>query len=496
MFLRLIAALSVVLLPSVVQAQDSKTTTTVAKKEDGDIKLPPLPDDKSIRQSARIGGRVINYTATIGHVPVRDPKGKVIGEVVYTAYTVPGAGPGRPVTFAFNGGPGASSVYLNYGAVGPKRVQFGAQGDAPSDAPIATDNPNSWLDFTDLVFIDPIGTGFSRSLVDEAETKKAFYGNDPDIRYLSKVVFDWLVKEGRLRSPKYLMGESYGGYRAPRIAYELQSQIGVGVNGLVMVSPYLDPASGDDATALSPLPWMIDLPSMAAANLERQGRLTPAAMAEVEVYTRGDFARDLLRGRSDPDATGRIVQRVTELTGLDPALVRRLGGRVDSRTFLRELRRDDGTIGSVYDSNVTAFDPFPWSPQQRSNDPLLDALIAPTTSAAVDFMTREVGWKTDARYYALSYEVNEAWDRGKPADTPVTDLRKAIAADPKMHVLIVHGWDDLSCPFFASRLIIDQMPAFGRQERVALRVYAGGHMFYSRTDSGGDFKRDAQALYR
>jgi carboxypeptidase C (cathepsin A) len=124
------------------------------------------------------------------------------------------------------------------------------------------------------VFIDPIGTGYSRSLVDEAETKKAFYGNDPDIRYLSKVVFDWLVKEGRLRSPKYVMGESYGGYRAPRIAYELQSQIGVGVNGLVLVSPYLDPASGNDATALSPLPWMIDLPSMAAANLERQGKLT------------------------------------------------------------------------------------------------------------------------------------------------------------------------------------------------------------------------------
>lgn len=494
MSFRLIAALVALSVAATAHGQDTKAPAAAEKRDE--IKLPPLPADKSIVQSARIGGRAISYNATVGNIPVRDAKGKVIGEVVYTAYTVPGAGPGRPVTFAFNGGPGASSVYLNFGAVGPKRVQFGAQGDAPSDAPIAVDNANSWLDFTDLVFIDPIGTGYSRSLVDEAETKKAFYGNDPDIRYLSKVVFDWLVKEGRLRSPKYVMGESYGGYRAPRIAYELQSQIGVGVNGLIMVSPYLDPASGDDATALSPLPWMIDLPSMAAANLERRHSLTAAAMAEVEAYTRGDFARDLLRGRSDPEATGRIVQRVTELTGLDPALVRRLGGRVDTGTFLREIRRDEGKIGSVYDSNVTAFDPFPWSPQQRSNDPLLDALIAPTTSAAVDFMTREVGWKTDARYYALSYAVNSAWDRGKPADTPVTDLRKAIAADPKMHVLIVHGWDDLSCPYFASRLIIDQMPAFGQQERVALHVYAGGHMFYSRPDSGAEFKRDAQAMYR
>ncbi|MCC2977789.1 peptidase S10 [Sphingomonas sp. PL-96] len=491
------AALLLACTSGVAHAQSAETTTTVEKKQAEDEGKPPaLPADRTINQSARIGGRSLAYKATVGTIPVRDAKGKEIGQVTYTAYTVPGRDPQRPVTFAFNGGPGAASVYLNLGAIGPKRVQFGAQGDAPSDAPIATDNPNSWLDFTDLVFIDPVGTGFSRSLVDEAETKKAFYANDPDIKYLSKVVYDWLVKEGRLRSPKYVMGESYGGYRAPRIAYELQSQIGVGINGLIMVSPYLDPASGDGATALSPLPWMIDLPSMAAANLERQGRLTPPAMAEVEAYVRGDYARDLLRGRSDPEATARIVQRVTELTGLDPALVQRLGGRVDSRTYLREVHRSQGLIGSVYDSNVTAFDPFPWSAQQQSNDPILDALIAPTTSAMVDFVTREVGWKTDARYHALSYEVNAAWDRGKPDDTPVSDLRKAIANDPKMRVMIVHGWDDLSCPFFASRLIVDQMPAFGQTERVQLRVYPGGHMFYSRNDSGAAFKQDAEALYR
>jgi carboxypeptidase C (cathepsin A) len=496
---RFLAATLLIAGGSIVHAQtDKTTTTTVEKKTEGDdqLKQPPLPADKSITQTAQIGGRAVTYRATVGTIAVRDEKGKEIGQVVYTAYTVPGRDISRPVTFAFNGGPGAASVYLNMGAVGPKRIQFGAQGDAPSDAPIAQDNPNSWLDFTDLVFIDPIGTGFSRSLLDEEGTKKAFFGNDPDIRYLSKVVYDWLVKAERLRSPKYLMGESYGGYRAPRIAYELQSQIGVGLSGLIMVSPYLDPASRDDATALSPLPWMIDLPSMAAAHLERQGRLTPQAMAEVEAYTRGDFARDLLRGRSDAEATNRIVARVTELTGLDPSLVRQRGGRVDTGTFLREVHRSDGTIASIYDSNVTAFDPFPWSAQQQSNDPLLDTLIAPTTSAMVDFVTREMGWKTDARYHALSYEVNRMWDRGKPADTPVSDLRKAIANDPRMRVLIVHGWDDLSCPFFASRLIVDQMPAFGVKERVQLRVYPGGHMFYSRNDSGAQFKTDARAMYR
>ena len=498
MFIRPLAAALIVLgTVNVVHAQDAKTTTTVEKKEDdGDLKFPPLPADKTVKQSASIGGRTINYDATVGTIPVRDEKGKMIGQVVYTAYTVPGANANRPVTFAFNGGPGASSVYLNLGAVGPKRVQFGAQGNAPSDSPITTDNPNSWLDFTDLVFIDPIGTGFSRTLVDEETTKKAFYANDPDIEYLSKVVFDWLVKQGRLRSPKYIMGESYGGYRAPRIAYELQSQIGVGVKGLIMVSPYLDPASGSGATALSPLPWMIDLPSMAAAHLERQGQLTPAAMADVVAYTRGEFATDLLRGRSDPAAVSRLVENVTRLTGLDRGLVQKLGGRVGSATYLREVHRGDGTIGSVYDSNVTAYDPFPWAAERQSNDPILDALIAPTTSAMVDFVTRVVGWKTDARYHALSYAVNEAWDRGKPDDTPVQDLRKAIANDPNMAVVIAHGWDDLSCPFMASRLIVDQMPDFGMADRVKLDVYPGGHMFYSRSDSGAGFKRDVEAIYR
>ena len=474
-------------------AEGKPEAKTEQKADAGELDFPPLPADRTIRQSATIGGRAISYDATIGKITVRDDKGKAIGEVVYTAYTVPGAN--RPVTFAFNGGPGASSVYLNMGAVGPKRVQFGAEGDSPSDAPIAGDNANSWLDFTDLVFIDPVGTGFSRSLIDEEKTKKAFYANDPDIKYLSKVVYDWLVKNGRLRSKKYLMGESYGGYRAPRIAYELQAQIGVGINGLILVSPYLDPAAEDTGSALSPTPWMIQLPSMAAAELERQHQLTPEAMAGVEAYVRGEFATDLLKGRSDPQATQRLATNVARLTGLDAGVVRNLGGRVDIGTYLRELRRTQGRLGSIYDSNVTAFDPFPWSAQQQSNDPILDALIAPTTSAMVDFVTREAGWKTDARYNALSYAVNRAWDRGRPQDDPVQDLRKAIANDPKMGVFIVHGWDDLSCPYFGSKLIVDQMPATGMAERVRVSVYPGGHMFYSRPDSGAAFKRDARAIY-
>ena len=456
------------------------------------IELPPMSPDKTIEQSVQVGGRSLRYKATVGHIDVRDAKGKTIGQVVYTAYTVPGAG--RPVTFAFNGGPGAASVFLNMGAIGPKRVDFGVQGDSPSDSAVLHDNPSTWLDFTDLVFIDPVGTGFSRSLVDADETKKAFYGAKPDIEYLSRVVYDWLTRNGRMTSRKFLAGESYGGFRVPRMAYYLQSQMGVGVSGLMMVSPYLDPAAIGDETALSPLPWMINLPAMAAGHLEREGQLTPAAMTDVENYVRTQYVTDFLAGTKDRAATDRLSARVADLTGLDPALVRRLDGRVDIQTYLREIRRSTGQIGSVYDSNVTAYDPFPGSAQPNYNDPLLDGIIAPTTSAAVDFITNQVGWKTDAHYATLSYDVNRAWDRQQD-DSPVTDLRKAIANDPKMAVMIAHGWDDLSCPYFGSKLIVDQMPSNGPFQNVQLHVYPGGHMFYARQDSGAAFKRDAMAIY-
>ena len=206
------------------------------------IELPPFPADASVKQVTHVAGKTLNYTATVGSLPVRDEKGKKIAEVVFTAFTLDGPrDPDRPVTFAFNGGPGAASVYLNLGAIGPKRVQFGAQGDGPSDSARLVDNPGTWLDFTDMVFIDPVGTGFSRSLVDKDETKKRFYSIKPDIEYLSRIVYDWLLKNDRMASPKYVTGESYGGYRAPRITYYLQTQLGVGVNGVVMVSPYLEP---------------------------------------------------------------------------------------------------------------------------------------------------------------------------------------------------------------------------------------------------------------
>lgn len=491
-FTQTIVLAALVLAGAHVSAADSPKPQADAAAKEG-FSLPPLPAEAKVMQTTVVDGRTLKYTVSIGALPVRDGKGKTTGEVVYTAYTMAGAN--RPVTFALNGGPGASSVYLNFGAIGPKKVKFGAEGDSPSADPTLHDNPDTWLGFTDLVFIDPIGTGYSRALVDDQQATKDFYSTDIDIEYLSRIMVDWLVKNGRMNSRKYFAGESYGGFRGPRITEYMQTRLGVAMSGVILVSPYLDPSAWSNDT-VSPLPWMTTLPSIAAAHLERQGKLSDATMAPVIAYTRGEYVTTLLKGRSDPAATETMIAKVTELTGLDPLFVKRSGGRIETQAYLREIFRAEGKLGSRYDPNVTAWDPFPHASRQRTGDPILNGIIAPTTTAMVNFVTQTVGWKVDGRYNALSYEVGRLWHEDDDAEEgSVNQLRKSVANDPQLRVLIVHGWDDLSCPFMVSVLAVDQMPAMGDPTRVQVKNYPGGHMFYSRADSSAMLLKDVQALY-
>jgi carboxypeptidase C (cathepsin A) len=489
---------SLALGPIVAAAQDDHKPAAADKaaqeKPADKVALPPLPPPAHAQQQITLDGKPLKYTVTIGTVPVRDKDGKTAGQVVTTAYTVEGEN--RPVTFALNGGPGAASVYLNFGALGPKHMNAGNEGDSPSDPVSLTDNQGTWLDFTDLVFIDPIGTGFSRAEVPEDQQKKLFFSTEADIQYLSRVIYDWLLLNNRLASRKYLVGESYGGFRGPRITHYLQSQLGVAMNGVVLVSPYLNP-SQDANEDMSPLPWMMTLPSITAAHYEREKKLTREVMKDVINYTRGEYATTLLMGRSDEAGQQRMIQRVTEMTGLDPQFVKYSGGRIETGAYLREVHREEGKLGSVYDSNVTSFDPFPFAPEQRANDPILASIIAPLTTAMVDFVTRTVGWKVDARYNALSFEVNRLWDRDNDLRRgAVPDLREAVAADPKLRVLIVHGWNDLSCPFMGSVLTVDEMPVMGDSARVAVHEFPGGHMFYTRESSRVELRKDVMEMFQ
>jgi carboxypeptidase C (cathepsin A) len=479
------AAKPIPIKPSERPAASSNETS--AKNE-----LPPLPPNKSIEQSTVLDGQTLQYKVTVGTINVRGPGGKIAGKVVYTSYTMPGKD--RPVTFAFNGGPGASSVFLNFGAIGPKHLDgIGNTGDSASAPIVMSDNQGTWLDFTDLVFVDPIGTGFSRSLVPEPETKKLFYTTVPDIQYLSTVVYKWLVQNGRMTSPKYIIGESYGGFRGPRLTYYLQSQLGVGINGLILVSPYLNPMDESNGYIYSPIPWIITLPPIVAAHLEREGKLTPEAMRSVIAYDEGTYATALIAGNSNPALEQAMIQKVTQITGLAPTYVKESGGRLETISYLREVRREQGKIGSIYDSNVTMVDPFPWSPERRANDPILASIIAPTTQAMVNFITNVVGWKTDAPYHTLSYEVSRAWNRDQNLRSgSVTQLRQAVAADPRLKVFIGHGWDDLSCPFMGSILSVNQMPDALRN-RISIHEFPGGHMFYTRNNSRITFRKAVRA---
>jgi len=219
-------------------------------------------------------------------------------------------------------------------------------------------------------------------------------------------------------------------------------------------------------------------------------------MQNVIAYTFGDYAEALLKGRSDPEGQAKMIAQVTQMTGLDPSFVKYSGGRLETGAYLREVYREEGKLGSVYDSNVTSFDPFPFSPEQRANDPILASIIAPVTTAMVNFVTQTVGWKVDARYNALSYDVNRLWEGGADLRKgSVTQLRQAVAADPKLRVMIVHGWNDLSCPFMGSLLSVDQMPVMGDPTRVSVHEYPGGHMFYTRLDSRLALRKDVMEMY-
>jgi carboxypeptidase C (cathepsin A) len=237
---------------------------------------------------------------------------------------------------------------------------------------------------------------------------------------------------------------------------------------------------------------------MAAAVREETGAFDREALRAVERYAAGDYLQDLLRGERDGAAVERISARVAQLTGLDPALVRRLAGRVDTRTFLRERKRDRGLVSSMYDATVTGTDPDPTSSTSHYDDPVLSVIRPPLSSAMTDLYARVLHWRVEEPYQLLNSRVNGRWDwgGGRGSHEIVSDLRSVLASDPRLRVLITHGASDLVTPYFETQMILDQMPAFASPERLKFAVYGGGHMYYSRDASRRALREDARELYR
>jgi carboxypeptidase C (cathepsin A) len=454
-----------------------------------------LPPDSVTRQTIDLPGRSLSFTATAGSIRLFDDKGEPQADIAYTAYQLDGVDrAGRPVTFVFNGGPGASSAWLQLGNNGPWRLAINADAVTPSSSPELKPNAETWLDFTDLVYIDPVGTGYSRFVATGEDVQKKFYSVNGDVASLAVTIRRWLEKNDRLLSPKYVAGESYGGIRGPKVVHELQTQQGVGVSGLILLSPVFD---FRDRSGSSILQYMASLPSYVAVAREKEKKgITRDDMKDVEAYARTDYLLDLVKGEADLDATNRLADKVASLTGIDPAVSRRLAGRFDIAEFRREFDRRDGKVTGRYDASVLGTDPYPDSSFFHFGDPSGDTLTAPLTSAAVDLTTRKLNWRPDGSYEVLNEAVEKAWNFGhglEPLES-ISQLRQILALDPKLKVLVAHGLFDLATPYFGSQIVLNQLPPFAA--RVKLVVYPGGHMFYSRDASRQAFRGEVAGMMK
>lgn len=443
-----------------------------------------LPAETTTNHVVMIQGEKIAFTARAGAVRLRDAQSDAPqADVAYVSYERSGSDPQtRPIMFVFNGGPGAASAWLALGALSPWRLRFSPDAVSPSAPPTLLDNADSWIPFADLVFVDPPGTGFSRILSDSEEVKKRFYSAQGDADALAVVVRKWLTAHGRLASPKFLVGESYGGFRCVKLAGALREHENIGVEGLFLISPALDFSwllSGGNPLLRAAL-----LPSLAAVARNAKGR---ADVADAEAYAAGEYAIDLLKGAKDAQALARMSAAVAQFTGLDRALVSRLGARIDARTFARERARDAGRVLSVYDGEISGWDPDPFSPDGDWADPLLQSWRAPLGAAMTRLVIEKLGWPIgEARYSVLSGEISHQWrygEEGRANAEVMSGLREALALDPRLKTFVVHGLYDLTTPYFATKLMLDQLPDYGDASRVRLLVLRGGHMPYLYDDS-------------
>ena len=459
------------------------------------------------------GGGPIDYTASANWLVLRK-KEKPSAEIFSVSYVASGGDSDRPVTFVFNGGPGASSAYLHLGAVGPMRVAFPPDGTLPQLPPRPVQNDESWLAFSDLVFVDPVGTGFSRVIEDEQkdasandkkkeETKdpKEYFGYKRDLESLCEFMGRWLSGNNRWGSPVFIAGESYGGYRVGRMVRMLQESAGIGLNGAILISPALEIstlASGD----YDVLGWVDLLPTMAAAATHHgrsrvfaAGTSLDDVLREAELFATGDYAAFLTRGASMPaDERDRVLTRLADLVGLPAGVVARAEGRITIGVFTRELLRDERKVLGLYDSTITVTDPFPDRESFAGPDPTLSG-ISPAYTMGINRQIRsEIGVDTDREYTVLSYEVNEAWKNDAqqhffvPPVGATDDFRYGMSLNPHLKAFITHGRYDLVTPYYASDRLRNLMRLDPEMaNRLTVRHFGGGHMFYAWAESRREF---------
>jgi carboxypeptidase C (cathepsin A) len=463
------------------------------KQETMEAPPPPIVTKHKIK----VGRKPLTYEATYGKLPIRNVKGEIEATLSFTAYTAgeaEGGDPNRPLTFLFNGGPGSSSVWLHLGAIGPRRVSMQDDGGMPPPPFRVVDNDHTWLDFTDLIFIDPVDTGYSKAASEEV-TKK-FLSVKGDLELTGQFIQTYLNRFNRWSSPLYLGGESYGTFRSAGLAGTLIEK-GIVFNGVILISNVLELGtllfhSGDD------LPYTLYPPSYAATawyhnalEPELQRKSLADLLPEVERWSQERYALALAKGNTLPDDQRQeIVQALARYTGISPELIDQWNLRIDGGRFCNELLRTrKRTVGRL-DSRHTGFDPEA-STDNLVFDPSMSAIRAPFTAAFNHYVRDELGHEGDEEYHILR---SLEWSWGEAHDAaPRTSnqLQDAFANNPYLHVLVMSGYYDLATPYFATRYTFDRLKLDPQlRKQIQTIEYPGGHMIYLPLDLMAKMKAD------
>lgn len=497
------AVLTACALPVCLFAEEAKKEKPeeAKKEEKKDEKKPE--DDKPVVTEGKvtIGGKEIAYEAKAGTLPILKPDGKPSAQVFYTAYTMKGVKDAakRPVTFCFNGGPGSSSVWLHLGAFGPKRVDLPPDGLTPPKPPGGlVSNEFSLLDVTDLVFIDPVNTGFSRA--EDPKAVNEFLGVQEDIQSVGEFMRLWVTREERWRSPKFIAGESYGGIRGGGLAQHLQQRHRMYLNGIIIVSGLLDYATLI-AGPLNDTPYLVGLPAM-TATAHYHKKLPPdlqadfkKAVAEAREFAFGEYASALLRGADLTKAEREAVaKKLARLTGLDAKLIGEQELRIDAGVFREMLLRKEGLVLGAYDARVTGRDG-----DESENYPQIEPFMRVVGSIAAAsmnaYLREELKFEKDLPYEVLAPQPN--WNHGKGNSyTSVSgQLADAILQNPHLKVLAMVGWRDLVTPPDNMMLSVRQMRLPEElRGNIEFAEYESGHMMYTNRPDMAKMHADIEAF--
>ena len=455
------------------------------------------------KHSIRAGGRTLNYTVTTGYMPIREERtGETEAKIFYMAYRLDNAGSPakRPLMFSFNGGPGSASVWLHLGALGPRRVKMLDSGFMPPPPYELVDNDQTWLTETDLVFIDPVGTGFSRA-VDPQKAAK-FFGVNGDIQAVGEFIRLYLTRNERWSSPLFLVGESYGTTRAAGLAGYLFEK-GIAFNGVLLVSNVMNFqtirfAAGND------LPLVFIFPSYAATAwyhkklpADLQAKPLETLLREAENFATNEFAPALMRiDKLSAQEKQNLLEKFSRYSGLSQTFVEQNNFRVDLSEFMKELLRDRRLTAGRLDSRFTGIDTSA-AGNSPDFDPSMTAIRTPYTATFNDYVRRELGFKTDLEYYILGGGITSPWNwnvNNGYADTSV-QLSSAMRKNPFMKVFVASGYYDMATPYFATDYTLSNMNLEPElRKNVSVKYYEGGHMMYIEVNSLRKLKQDAAAF--